>query len=117
MGRIHHKDQAAGGHGGLSHGSVPGASAALGGGCWGRGPSPRRVPRGGAAEAAGPRLLLDSCLGRGLGLGHSAQSTWHLSKPLLINKCFGERPMWLSGNESDAHPQGRRFDSWPRSVG
>ena len=30
---------------------------------------------------------------------------------------FLEFPSWLSGNESDQHPWGRRFDPWPRSVG
>ena len=28
-----------------------------------------------------------------------------------------EFPSWLSGNESDYHPWGCRFDPWPRSVG
>ena len=26
-------------------------------------------------------------------------------------------PSWLSGNESDEHPWGRRFDPWPHSAG
>ena len=26
-------------------------------------------------------------------------------------------PSWLSGNESGYYPPGRRFDSWPCSVG
>ena len=34
-----------------------------------------------------------------------------------LNLSVWEFPSWLSGNESDYHPWGCRFDPWPRSVG
>ena len=36
---------------------------------------------------------------------------------VFANRDFREFPSWLSGNESDQYPWGRRFDPWPHSVG
>ena len=39
------------------------------------------------------------------------------SKNYFINKEKREFPSWLSRNESDYYPGGRRFHPWPLSVG
>ena len=43
-----------------------------------------------------------------------------ISSSLFSSVCMssqGECPLWLSRYESDQYPGGRRFRSWPRSVG
>ena len=59
--------------------------------------------------------LLPHCAKWGVCTFHSGP--WLTLCKWRKERVFLEFPSWLSGNESDSHPWGGRFNSWPCSVG